>query len=158
MVGRGEGTKGESTGHCILRGHSQTLRSHPATAQSPSGPFQPWDCPCSLVSPPLPGRPGSGLRKSYKGALGFPLLYPANCVIWISCAPSRSLCSRVGITGPGCIHSQEMTEPSYVPAPCWAWGRTMVGGPLRSFRIVVYSRDSKGATFPTNSLCVRYTC
>ena len=115
MVGRGEGTKGKSTGHCILRGRSQTLGSHPATAQSPSGLSPPWDCPCSLVSPALPNRPGSSLRMSSKpGTWGFPLLYPCNYVMGTMVPPLKACCARVGmsITGPGCMHSQETTEPS----------------------------------------------
>ena len=139
MVGRGEGTKGKSTGHCLLRGRSQTLRSHPTTAQSPSGLSQPWDCPCSLVSPALPDRPVSGLRMSSEsGTWGFSLLYPRNCVIGTTVPPLKACCARMGmgITGPGCMHSQEMTQPSNMPALCWAWGCTMVGGPFRSFQIV----------------------
>lgn len=139
MVGRGEGTKGKSTGHCILRGRSQTLGSHPATAQSPSGLSRPWDCSCSLVSPALPERPGSGLRMSSEpGTWGFPLLYPRIYAMGTTVHPLKACCARVGmsITGPGCTHSQETTEPSNMAAPCWAWGCTMVGGPFRSFQIV----------------------
>lgn len=86
MVGRREGTKGESTGHCILRGRSQTLRSHPAEAQSPSGLSQPWDCPCFLVPPPLPpdqgpasGGKAAGVQELRAGHLGAPIALPGNC-------------------------------------------------------------------------------
>ena len=97
MISWGEGTKGKSTGHCILRGRSQTLGSHPATAQSPSGLSRPWDCPCSLVSPALPDRPGSGLRMSSEpGTWGFPLIYPRIYAMGTTVHPLKACCSPGG--------------------------------------------------------------
>lgn len=129
MVGRGERTKGESTGHCILRGRSQTLRSHPAAAQSPSGLSQLWDCPCSLVPPPPPTRPGSCLRREGHRGAGVkswmpwePHSFAPVIVILGKLYSSSSLLSPWRFHGSGFIDPQVATEPSCVPTPCWAWG------------------------------------
>lgn len=154
MVGRGERTKGESTGHCILRGRSQTPRSHPAEAQSPSGLSQPWHCPCSLVPLPPPTRPGSWLRREghrvqefRAGCLGVPAALPQSLRPWANRSPLAACCPRGASTDQGSlIHKWRQNPPAC--QLCTGHGVGVVntgpGGPLRPFQTAVSSPHRKG--------------
>lgn len=70
-------------------------------------------------------------------ALGSPQLYPSNCDLGQVVSPLKPAVPMEG-------GSTDQGPEPYVPAPYWVWGCTVLGGPLRSFQIMVSSHNSKG--------------